>query len=141
MKPIELYQREPESISRDLNDLDICTFHSPFPELIDNHWFNEEEHSNDPKVEIRTYKHNYYDHRRYWKLWSVYFEGSPVMILQNAGREGDDHKKRFITDYHLYTELVDYLDSLLPKMYFSSNDMVSDEEDIEELTSFYQDHL
>ncbi len=42
------------------------------------------------RLSIRTHKYFNFDGRRFWRLASVWFDNKPVMIIQNAGREGDD---------------------------------------------------
>jgi len=58
------------------------------------------------------------------------------MIIQNAGREGDDHRRRFVTDKEKYKEMIKYIRTLLESEeeiedYFDPN------EDIQGLDSFY----
>ena len=62
-----------------------------------------------PKIIIKVYKECYYDERRFWRLSLVEYKRAPVMIIQNAGREGDDHYKRFIINLPLYKEMIIYL--------------------------------
>lgn len=90
-----------------------------------------------PLVEFRTVKYVYIDGRRYWSLRTVWYQGHPVMILQNAGREGDDHKQRFITDGSRFAHMLEYIRSKhIPSESFTS-DYVDPDLDNPSLTSFY----
>ena len=112
MSPEELYARTPEEIVQ-WND-DTWTlgqyFHGAYfnfiPELPDHicQLF-------DPKnrIEFHIYKDFNFDGRRFWRLCGVWYKGKPVMILQNAGREGDDYSESFITDFIQYKRMTKYL--------------------------------
>ena len=64
------------------------------------------------------------------------------MIIQNAGREGDDHAKRFITDFEKYSEMVTYIKTIMPiDEIESSGDAVGIDDDIKGLTDFYSNRL
>ena len=54
-----------------------------------------------------------FDYRRVWTLCAVFFDDKPVMITQNAGREGCDWTKRYIVDKKLFLEMCAYVRSLL----------------------------
>jgi hypothetical protein len=45
-----------------------------------------------------------HDSRRYWELCTAWFDNQPFMIIRRAGREGDDHKSRFITNVGLFQQ-------------------------------------
>jgi hypothetical protein len=90
--------------------------------------------------EIRTIKDHCYDGRRTWTLRTVWFEGVPFMIVQNAGREGNDHNDRFITNVAQYKKFVAAIQALL----INDNDL-SDVIDVNEerpdLDRFYDQSL
>jgi len=66
------------------------------------------------RLEIKIHKYFEFDYRpRYWRLMSVWFDGKPIMICQNAGREGDDWEERFITDKQGFIEMVTHIKTLL----------------------------
>lgn len=93
-----------------------------------------------PRLEVKTVKYVNFDGRRYWKLATVWLDGKPVMITQNAGREGDDCCRRFITDLELFKELLAYVISLLPKRLDyeqAEKDCVAPEAPRDDLTCFY----
>lgn len=46
------------------------------------------------------------DYRRYWRMSTVWYKDKPVMIIGNAGREGDDDWVRYVYDPDLYEEVV-----------------------------------
>lgn len=141
MKPLELYLRTPESISKDLSILRSYTYNhvTEIKEYFNNISALEDKNT---KIQIKIYKHFDYDYRRFWRLASVWFEEKPVMIIQNAGREGDDSSTRFITDETLYVEMVQYIKSLIPAEFETQiKDLVDPEIDIENLTNFYDGEL
>ena len=73
---------------------------------------------------------------------SVWFDGEVVMITQNAGREGDDHSKRFLLDTANYIKMVNYIQSLItPDIKNTTLEVVSLESDIPDLNKFYGDEL
>jgi hypothetical protein len=131
MKPIELYNMEPVKIEKEIGCLK--GFHyNHLPEIDEELWGLKND-----KIEIKYYKNHCFDGRRVWILASVWYEGKPVMIIQNAGREGDDHSKRFITDKETYIEMVNYIKTLILPVFSEKEDVYDKEEEIEGLDSFY----
>ena len=65
-------------------------------------------------IQIAYFKEHHHDHRRVWVLACGYVRDKPVVILQCAGREGDDHVCHFVLDRRGYArfmaelELCDY---------------------------------
>ena len=96
-------------------------------------------------VVIKVYKDFNFDGRRFWRLASVWFNGKPVMIMQNAGREGDDWAERFITDHLTFIEMLNHIRGLF--RYETKNDeIMEDVIDVDEdmgtkLTDFYGNEL
>ena len=134
MTPDELYKREPESVEHYLHSLSGC-YYSHVPEVD-----TAKLPIDDPngRVEIVVFKDFDFDGRRYWRLAAVRFDGDFVMIMQNAGREGDDHARRFITNKEAYGKLVGYLASLsTAEANDDDDDVVDPEKELEGLTSFY----
>lgn len=86
------------------------------------------------RVQIRALEYHEFDYRRYWELATVWFDGKPVMITQNAGREGDDHSKSFITDAVVYGEMLGYLISLAG---VDNDDLIDPNVPRGDLTAFY----
>lgn len=72
------------------------------------------------KVSIRYLK-DYADGRKVWVVGIVFYYNSPVMLFQNAGREGDDHYSRYIIDQDAYYMMVGYLLSLVKNEKISNN--------------------
>jgi hypothetical protein len=136
MTPNQLYQRIPEK-----TDHEICTLKgfnfNHVPEI------ESEFIPKDPtgKIEIRYYKDFYFDQRRFWRLASVWIEGKPVMIIQNAGREGDDHAKSFITDATQYSALIKHLATLTKPLAGKIENVVDPDIEIPDLTKFYGNEL
>jgi hypothetical protein len=95
-----------------------------------------------PLVEVRNIFDFDFDYRRIWRLSTVWFEGSPVMIVQNAGREGDDHSVRFITDEVQYRKMIEHIIALKPVVIEEVEDIISADEDMgDKLTRFYGNEL
>ncbi len=146
MTPNELYKRMPENSHFDLTCL-VGFYYNHIPELdaYDINNANEKEQ----RILIKEYKYFDFDGRRCWRLASVWFDDNnladlrhkPVMIIQNAGREGDDHDGRFITDEKLYLEMVTYIRSLINDRPYQTSDVVDPDVDINNLTSFYGNEL
>lgn len=88
---------------------------------------------------IKYYVSHCFDGRRIWELASVWYDGTPFMIFQRGGREGDDHTARFITDEKTFEEALDYIRSLMPKE--TINDIIDPEKNLLELTDFYNHTL
>lgn len=133
MTPNQLYQRIPEKSNHDLDALKGFYF-DHVPEV------NGTLRPTDPtgKVEIRYYKDFNFDHRRFWRLASVWFGPHPVMVIQNAGREGDDWSGRYITDKEKYLWLIEHLNTLLIcEDFASATKIVEADNDIPTLTDFY----
>lgn len=135
MTPTQLYQRTPTKTDHDLTRLKGFYF-DHIPEI------KGTLPSDDPiqKVEVRYFKDFHFDTRRYWLLASVWFENKPVMIIQNAGREGDDHAASFITDMEQYRVMIGYL-ATLQKHDDVKDRTVNPDTDVPNLTSFYGNEL
>lgn len=101
---------EPESIhtgeSTDWDDW-WGVYHNHIPEV--DQWAK---YDDTDRIEMQILKYFNFDGRRIWKLATVWFDGSPIMIIQNAGREGDDHVARFITDRSGYYDMVRHIMTL-----------------------------
>lgn len=150
MTPEELYARDPEKI---VNPFDMAKDY--MTDYLISYYYNHIEEINlepldicyvgsSDKVEIRIYKDFNFDSRRFWRLCSVWFENEPIMIIQNAGREGDDHAERYITDRVKYREMITHIESLIRlKLDLSklNNDVIEANSDVPALTSFYGNAL
>lgn len=141
MKPRELYKRKPERIDKDINCLYGC-YYNHVPEIEDfSHGVYIEDGLN-KRIEIHYYKDFCFDGRRTWVLAAVKFDDKFVMIIQNAGREGDDHTARFITNKNRYIKMVKYIKSIIPvEPDDDIRDMFNLDDDITILTSFYGNDL
>jgi hypothetical protein len=92
------------------------------------------------RVEIRFIKDFCFDGRRVWQLATVWLDSKPVMIVQNAGREGDDYSARFITDATLFREMCQHIKELLPVDQNYIEEICSNTK-TEGLIEFYGNHL
>ncbi|KZX78238.1 hypothetical protein A3715_10245 [Oleiphilus sp. HI0009] len=129
--PNDLYKMTPESISYDPSCLEGFSY-SHIPEVPDGlRLFDLEDYK---KIKLCYLKDFNFDHRRCWRLATVWFEEKPVMVIQNSGREGDDFSKRFITDMEAYKEMVRFIKYELEE--HDTRDCVGAEEDIKGLTEF-----
>lgn len=145
MKISELLKIQPEAtIVWDTADMTYVAGYRYkfFPEVI-----NEDNQYGPPlkqntRITISVYKDHNFDGRRIWRLCVLRFDGAPFMVTQNAGREGDDHKVRFIFNEDVYQEAVKYIHSLLPEPICTQiPDVVDVELDIPTLTAFYDNRL
>lgn len=141
MKPYDLYYNTKEEyITKDLEVLIGCYYnHIPEVTVYDRLPLDKE----NTKIEIKMIKDHCFDSRRIWRLATVWYDNKPVMITQNAGREGDDHRARFITNKELYIKMCQYIQSLLA---IDKDDSTIDKDLIDEqddylLNSFYGSDL
>lgn len=135
MTPKQLYEMTPESTEKSLYPLAGC-YYNHLPEAGDSHeWISSET----DRVEVRTIKYFDYDGRRYWRLATVWFDSKPVMVIQNAGREGDDHRERFVTDHAQLMAMASHVRSLMKPE--EPRDVVAIDADLPELTDFYGQSL
>lgn len=142
MTPNELYKRTPESIDNDINIFSGC-YYNFLPEIeeLENCWFDDKEICQN-RIQINYYKDFDFDGRRFWRLCAIKFDDEFVMIIQNAGREGDDHTGRFITNKYRYYEMVHYVKRLMPAGEdVSEEDIVDANKDIKTLDKFYGNEL
>ena len=139
MKPCELYNRVPESENSEICSLIGC-YYNHIPQLDDSFSWSLPADDPNKRVIIKCYKNFAFDFRRFWRLASVWFDEKPVMIIQNAGREGDDHSARFVTDAETYRAMVSYLASLA-NVQFEKINVVPLDVDINGLTEFYGNSL
>lgn len=58
---------------------------------------------------VRELVFQYNDGDRTAGMYTLWFNGAPVAIVQEAGRGGRDHNKRWITDANLFFMLCQYL--------------------------------
>lgn len=95
------------------------------------------------RVEVRVVEYEHIDCRRYWQLATVWFDGKPVMVVQHAGREGDDHAERFVTDLDGYKALVLHVKNLVASRELEDFEctVFPVEYDDESLTNFYGHRL
>lgn len=135
MTPAELYLRTPEEESKDLSILKGC-YYDHLPEVGKQGCSFE----GNERVTVKYYKLFRFDYRRFWCLASVWLDDLPFMIIQNAGREGDDWHARLITDQEKYSKAVLYLRSFVP-IELIEFPITPLDFDIPTLTSFYGNSL
>jgi hypothetical protein len=132
MTPQQLYDMSPQEVSHDIE----CYFdHVKEIELSLDLRYRKS-----PRIETRFVKHFNFDERRFWRLATVWFDGKPVIVIQNAGREGDDWSKRFITDADAYKGMLVHLAELSAQLIAPPESLPADQE-IENLDSFYGNSL
>jgi len=109
--PNDVYALEPEKIlSAEFNTHEYIWWGCYFNHIPEIDQYGKYEDSD--RISIRIYKEFDFDGRRFWRLASIWLDDSPVMIIRNAGREGDDFCDRFVTDRKKYVELVAHILSL-----------------------------
>jgi hypothetical protein len=141
MTPRELYLKSlesPESISNDVSILMGCYYDHIKESGID---LGTHETLNAEMVEIRMLKDFCYDGRRIWRLATVWFDKKPIMVIQNAGREGDDHAKRFITDVGNFKKMVSYIRYIYDVNNPDEEDIFSENDEGLNLIEFYGQKL
>ena len=115
MTPEQLLSREPEFATTDMRWLwGFAYSHLPEMAYRDDLPVQTRRRQNGRPhlaagVLMRVYKFHAFDRRRVWRLASVHVDAKPVMIVRNAGREGDDYADRYVFDLHLYGDLVERL--------------------------------
>jgi hypothetical protein len=133
----DLYKMNPERVEKCLGCLKGF-YYDHLPEIEGDLWGLE--NKND-KVEIKVLKDFDFDGRRLWRLSTVWFDGKPTMIIQNAGREGDDHRERFITDVKEFKNMISYINSLIEEDTCDDVCFTNPDDKIKCLTSFYGNEL
>ena len=140
----ELYARKPEVI---LTTAKFTQWKSYWWGAYYNHIPEVDQYatySDTDRIHLRIYKDFNFDGRRVWILASVWFDGNPIMIIQNAGREGDDYACRFITDSAGYHDMVSHISSLrIPDTIDveSIDDPIDLDQERTDLLDFYGNHL
>ncbi len=61
------------------------------------------------RIQVKELANPYIDGNRVAELHTVHFDGEPVLIVQQAGRSGCDHRKRWVTDAPRYFALLGYV--------------------------------
>lgn len=125
----ELYNIKPKSVTKELYNL-----HKHIDELDSfcNYEANE-------RVEVKEIISYCFDGRRVWDLSTIWFDGNPVMVIQEAGREGEDHVADYVTDKERYREMIQYLRSLEEEE--DNYSFLEPNKDEPNLTSFYGHEL
>lgn len=103
MTPEQLLTRTTQFVTAELSWLWGC-YYAHVPEV--------RRRASAPGVFVRVYKHHDFDARKVWRLASVHVDDKPVMIVRNAGREGDDHADRYVFDLYHYRDMIDRLGRL-----------------------------
>lgn len=111
----------------DINTLDTSFF-------LEDEWDKVAEHI---MYKFVTY-HNI-DGRRIWALGYATFDDIPFMIIQNAGREGDDHVQEYVFNKEVYEQAGNLLLDIqkdIPR-WIRDIEIYDIEEHNENLNSFY----
>lgn len=132
-----LYDMTPENESYDLSVFNGCYYNhlsefNPNGEYLGN--------IKQDRVKIKTIKYFDFDGRRFWLLATIFFDSTPVMVIQNAGREGDDHAQRYITNKEYFLSLGAYVRSLMA-VESEHIETIDANDEIPELTDFYGNSL
>lgn len=132
----EIYQLPTTDTSHDLYHLAGCYYnHLPEAGGDSGEWVCLKT----KRIEVRIVKDFDYDGRRFWKLATVWFDDEPVMIIQNAGREGDDHAARYVTNVAALGFMASHVRSLVQTT--DKIDIINPAADMPELTNFYGQSL
>lgn len=104
--PDDLYKMRPISVSH--CSLHVLLIHVP---EIDHYNLNMDKIGDATLFETRTLVSHNYDGRRTWELKTVWFEGIPVMVVNNSGRDNDEYHGRWITNPEQYYHMVQWLNT------------------------------
>ncbi len=106
--------------STQIHDYLIGCYYNYFPELGEFYNYNLNPAFEKENTRIITKIHMHYkrDTRRYWRLASVWYIDEdyneiPFMVIQNAGREGDDYCTRIISNESTFLEAANYFKNLI----------------------------
>lgn len=138
MTPAELYALEPVKIEYDLWNLKAHSY-THLDKIFEGELYELDHKSveDEKRLEVRYYVSECPDGRRVWELGSAWFDGSPFMVIQNAGREGDDFYNRYVTDGEVAKKFGAYLNS--KRTLVEEIEVVDPNEFLgEKLTSFYR---
>lgn len=135
MTPNEIYKLPVESVETDLSGLIGCYYNHVKESGVEAFVEGAE------GVEVRVIKHFNFDFRRYWRLATVWFEDKPVMVIQNAGREGDDFSRRVITDQAAFRDLCKYVASLAGVDEPEETEVLAPDADLDQWDEFYGNSL
>lgn len=61
------------------------------------------------RMKVKVHLRENYDGDRYAQLSSLWFDGVPVALIQEAGRSGRDHRQRWVSDAAAYELLLDFV--------------------------------
>lgn len=139
--PHELYAMESERVSRLVRDVVGDDYRTNHLSELGYDGFEFPYDLESPRMEVRWIKDWWDDHRRFWRVGTVWLDQKPVMIIQNAGREGTDWFRRYITDPELFWELCAHINSLRPFRHDDLDGVVDPDCKIAELTKFYNHDL
>lgn len=87
------------------------------------------------RLQVRELVNPYIDGYRIAQMHTLWLDGHPVLIVQDAGRGGDDHHKRWVTDGPRYFEMLAYLLSKLA-VENEAHDITDPEAEVYEETVF-----
>lgn len=130
MKPSFIYRQKSIRVSSNLYYLDGF-----LPEMK----VEEEAELLNTRIEIRLHFHKDLGVGLHLAISSVWFDSKPVMIIRNAGRNGEE-RDRFVIDSHLYHDMLSFILSL--KMKFISllelEDYVNPDTDVDALNRWQE---
>lgn len=149
ISPNELYAREPkEVLGAKFDNYDYIWWGSYFNHVPEIDQYAEYESTD--RIQVKIYQDFDFDGRRFWRLASIWyemqtdaftFEHLPVMIIRNAGREGDDFSDRFITNPEAYKQMVAHINTLKKFDKAELDDCVDPAEPVDSLLEFYGNSL
>lgn len=132
----ELYQAQHTETSNVINRLWGC-YYNHVPEAIPEGGGYDDIEST--RIEIRYLANQQIDERRCWQIATVWFDDYPVMIIQNAGREGDDFSRRLVTNAPAFMAMCQHLRALTT-ISTEPEEYPLDEQNLD-LTHFYNGSL
>lgn len=82
----------------------------PWPGLPD--WFDAHEVKSD-ELQVKTHAESWEDHRRFWRVFSIWWKGKCIAVGRHAGREGDDCGDHWILDGDGWRDFAAFVHQLL----------------------------
>jgi len=92
------------------------------------------------RILVKKYVNEEIDLRSF-EFFSVWLDDRPFMIIERAGRGGDDYYETYITDFKAYTDAGVYLRSLYYEDEHNKPTVMDPAKDIPDLGVFYQNDV
>jgi len=136
MKAKDFYELKPKEIIMDLTGYLIGGYFNHLAKSLEHVDEYNIDFSKNTRIKVKILAQKWHDERRFWRVATVWFDDFPFMIIKNAGREGDDHSGRVITNEEVYQEAIQYIRSKLWRPHVVG-DTINLEFELPEFVEFY----